>query len=68
VDPSHAREHRWTLARALYTDEKTVQRRVYRRLPQLDGEDIEALLKSLRQLKPTHAQAEETLHTEIEFF
>jgi hypothetical protein len=69
VDIFHAREHLWNLARALYPNEETRQKRwVTRRQAQLDGGKIENLARSLRSLDAANPELADTIRIEADYF
>jgi len=70
VDLYHARQHMWTVARALYPLDLVAQRRwILRHQPKLDGGKISKLTGLLRSLLPTAtSEAAEVLLQEAAYF
>jgi hypothetical protein len=69
VDIYHARQHLWDLARALYPNEETKQKRwVMRQQARLDGGEIEKLAHSLRSFDTTSPELADTIRIEADYF
>jgi hypothetical protein len=69
VDLYHAREHLWTIGRALSeTDEKRVGRWVGKRIKELDRGDLSSLLKAFDQAQIPNERAGEIVGREREYF
>jgi hypothetical protein len=70
VDLYHARQHLWDIARKLYSNDATAQKK-WLRLHQkrwLDKGKIEKLVSSLRAIDPPNPETAETLRTEADYF
>jgi len=69
VDLYHAREHLADLSKLVYGAASAKAKQwTTARLAQLDEGDVELLLLSLRRLRPTAAQAQESLRQTISYF
>ena len=69
VDLYHARQHIWELAAKLFPhDEPGRKQWAARRLDQLEQGDIEALTRSLRELRPDHDKLAQQLANDAEYF
>lgn len=69
VDLYHARQHLWELAVKLFPHDEPLRKRwVARCLDQLEGGQIEALVKTLRELQPASAELSKTVNHEAEYF
>jgi hypothetical protein len=69
VDLYHARQHLWELARALHPSEEAKQKRwMMRQQSNLDGGEIEKLVRNLRTLETADPQLADKLRTEADYF
>ena len=69
VDLYHAREHLWTMGRALYGEDKaTLQSWVTRRIEALDRGDIASIVKAFRRVKAPSEAVRKRIQTEMEYF
>jgi hypothetical protein len=69
VDLYHARQHLWELSAKLFpNDERLRKGWMARCLKQLDGGKIEAVVKTLRELRPATAELAKTVRSEAEYF
>lgn len=69
VDLYHARQHLWDLSAQLFsTSQKARKQWIAGRLQQLEAGRIEALVKSLRQLRPSSAELAKWARNEAEYF
>jgi hypothetical protein len=69
VDLYHARQHLWELSAKLFpNDEQRRKRWMARCLDQLEGGKIEAVVKTLRELRPASAELAKTLRNHAEYF
>ena len=69
VDLYHARQHLWDLARSLYPNEETKQKRwIMRQQAKLDGGQIENLVRSLRSMDTDLAELADKIRIESEYF
>jgi len=69
VDIFHSRQHLWDLARALYPNEETKQKRwVTRQQAKLDGGEIERLVRSLRSLTAVNPELADKIRIEADYF
>ena len=69
VDLFHAREHLWELSAKLFVnDERGRKRWMARCLKQLDRGKIEAVVKTLRELKSLNPELAKIVHNEADYF
>jgi Uncharacterised protein family (UPF0236) len=69
VDLYHARQHLWELARALYPNEETKQKRwTMRQQSKLDGGKIEKVVRYLRGLETADPQLADKIRIEADYF
>jgi Uncharacterised protein family (UPF0236) len=69
VDIYHARQHLWDLARALYPNQETAQKRwVMHQQAKLDGGEIGKLVRYLRSLDPSNPELANKTRLEAEYF
>lgn len=69
VDLYHARQHLWDLSAKLFPgDEPARKRWMARTLKQLDRGNIEALVKTLREIRPVNAELSRIITNEADYF
>jgi len=69
VDLYHARQHLWELSAKLFPDSAPDRRRwLARCLKQLDGGKIEAVVKTLRELRPPSSELAKLVGNEADYF
>jgi hypothetical protein len=69
VDIYHARQHLWDLARALYPNQETAQKRwMIRQQAKLDSGEIEELVRYLRSRDPSNPELANKTRLEAEYF
>ena len=69
VDIFHARQHLWDLARALFPNEETKQKRwVMRQQAKLDSGEIAKLVRSLRSLDAANPELADKIRIEADYF
>jgi hypothetical protein len=69
VDIFHARQHLWDLARPLYPNEETIQKRwLMRQQAKLDSGEIEKLVRSLRSLDVANPELADKIRIEADYF
>jgi Uncharacterised protein family (UPF0236) len=69
VDLYHARQHLWELAKALFAGDEIKQKRwIKPRQSQLDGGQIDRLVKSLRSCERAHPHLADKIRIEAEYF
>ncbi|HEY6389722.1 MAG TPA: ISKra4 family transposase [Bryobacteraceae bacterium] len=69
VDLYHARQHLWDLVRSLYPNEEIKQKRwMLRQQADLDGGEIEKLVRSLRSLDTAFPELADQIRIEAEYF
>lgn len=69
VDLYHARQHLWELSAKLFpNDERSRKRWMARCLRQLEGGKIEAVVKALRELRPSSTELSKVINNEADYF
>lgn len=69
VDLYHAREHLALIAKLVY-GASAIKSKAWRdaRREQLDAGDVEAVIASMRRLRPSHTQVQQTVRTAADYF